>query len=80
MKKISLYMRQNSGLGSDCSITSFFFFFGDLLHGLCVTSKQDPVLGRWLCVAEQASELQAGQLQRAACSRLLGQLNPLICQ
>lgn len=30
--------------------------------------------------AEQASELQAGQLQRAACSRLLGQLNPLICQ
>lgn len=31
-------------------------------------------------VAERASELQAGQLQRAACSRLLGQLNPLICQ
>lgn len=31
-------------------------------------------------VAEQASELQAAQLQRAACSRLLGQLNPLICQ
>lgn len=31
-------------------------------------------------VAQRASELQAGQLQRAACSRLLGQLNPLICQ
>lgn len=29
---------------------------------------------------KRAFELEAGQLQKAACNRLLGQLNPLICQ